>query len=354
MSEKIGKNKIVILRLLVGAVYFFLRYLWPLTAPVLLAALLTYGLIPVIDRIRERLPLPRGFFMLLALLLMVVIPLLLCWLLVQGGLSCLPACMKYLGTAQERLGVWIRGCCDGIESRFGICADQAEVLILERIGLVTEYFQVKILPGMLNHSLSYMKTALSVGAFLAVTGIAVLLLVKDYDRINQSLHSSENLRWISGMTEKVLHYLGTYVKAQLLILLAISSLCVLVLLAAGIPHFLGLGVLAGFLDMLPFIGTGIVLVPLAVWQLLNGWYGKAAACILLYGACALLRELLEPKLIGKRVGIYPIAILLSVYAGIRLFGISGILKGPLGLVLIHQGILELWKSRASEMSEKFQ
>ena len=67
-------------------------------------------------------------------------------------------------------------------------------------------------------------------------------------------------------------------------------------------------------EMLPFIGTGIVLVPLAVWQFVNLQYGKMVVCLLLYGACAPLREWLEPKLIGRRVGIAPVCLLLGIYA----------------------------------------
>ena len=57
---------------------------------------------------------------------------------------------------------------------------------------------------------------------------------------------------------------------------------------------------------------------------------------MLYGVCALLREFLEPKLIGNKIGIWPVAILFSVFAGIRLFGVAGVIKGPLGLVIIWE------------------
>lgn len=58
-----------------------------------------------------------------------------------------------------------------------------------------------------------------------------------------------------------------------------------------------------------------------------------------YGICVLTRELLEPKLIGGRLGILPIVILASVYAGVKLYGFGGILLGPLSVLLIQ----ELWR-----------
>lgn len=96
--------------------------------------------------------------------------------------------------------------------------------------------------------------------------------------------------------------------------------------------------------MLPFIGTGIVLVPLSVWQLLSGQYGRMAVCLALYGACILVRELLEPRLIGKKMGISPIYILFAVYAGVKLFGVGGIVKGPLALIVVCEILKKKEKS----------
>ena len=61
----------------------------------------------------------------------------------------------------------------------------------------------------------------------------------------------------------------------------------------------------------------------------------------MYVACIFIRELLEPKLIGKKIGVSPVLILLSIYAGIKLFGIWGIIGGPLGFIMIYQAYLSL-------------
>ncbi|MDE7231925.1 MAG: AI-2E family transporter, partial [Lachnospiraceae bacterium] len=71
----------------------------------------------------------------------------------------------------------------------------------------------------------------------------------------------------------------------------------------------------------------------------------AVVCLVVYVICSFIRELLETKLIGKRVGVPPIAILLSLYAGIKLFGIWGIIAGPLGFVIIYQAFLSLERRR---------
>ena len=104
------------------------------------------------------------------------------------------------------------------------------------------------------------------------------------------------------------------------------------------PVLAGIGV--GFLDALPVFGTGTVFLPWALVLLfIQKNYSAALILAVTYGICVLTRELLEPKLIGGRLGILPIVILASVYAGVKLYGFGGILLGPLSVLLIQ----ELWR-----------
>ena len=69
----------------------------------------------------------------------------------------------------------------------------------------------------------------------------------------------------------------------------------------------------------------------------NIW--KCGAVVLLYVGCVLLREFLEPKLIGKEMDIYPVVVLLAIYTGIQLYGLAGVVLGPLSFLLIR----EIWR-----------
>ena len=104
------------------------------------------------------------------------------------------------------------------------------------------------------------------------------------------------------------------------------------------PVLAGIGV--GFLDALPVFRTRTVILPLGLLLLfIQKNYSAALILAVTYGICVLTRELLEPKLIGGRLGILPIVILASVYAGVKLYGFGGILLGPLSVLLIQ----ELWR-----------
>ena len=161
-------------------------------------------------------------------------------------------------------------------------------------------------------------------------------MAKDYDDIMNRMLDREEFHVLLEVICGIIRYIATFVKAQFLIISTIAVVASVTLGIAGIKHGVLWGMIAGCLDSLPFIGTGIILVPLAMIQLFGGHYGKAIVCIVLYIACIFLRELLEPKLIGKKMGITPLAVLLSLYAGIQLFGVWGIIKGPLGFVIVYE------------------
>jgi predicted PurR-regulated permease PerM len=241
---------------------------------------------------------------------------------------------------QEMSGI-VHGICESVEGLFGIDGTYLEGTITRTIGDGFDYVQNQLVPGMLSHSLTYVKVAAGIGGFLITFIIATVLLAKDYDTIMNRMLDKEECHVLLEVICGIIRYIATFVKAQLILIMIMAVVASVTLGITGIQHGVLWGLLAGLLDALPFVGTGIILIPLALVQFFSGYYGKAAVCLILYVACIFLREFLEPKLIGRKIGVTPIAILLSLYAGIQLFGISGIIKGPLGFIIIYETYLSL-------------
>ena len=189
---------------------------------------------------------------------------------------------------------------------------------------------------MLSQSMQYVQWFAELGGFLVTFLIASVLLAKDYDGIMNRLLDQEACHVLLEVICGIVRYIATFVKAQGIIMTTIAMTAAATLGIAGIKHGILWGILAGILDALPFIGTGVVLVPLGMFQILDGNWGRALVCGVLYVVCIFLREVMEPRLIGRKIGVSPIAVLVSLYAGIRLFGVWGIIKGPLGFVLIYE------------------
>ena len=192
-----------------------------------------------------------------------------------------------------------------MERQFGVDGVQIEKFVLEQVNIFIENLEVKVLPAIMGKSMDYAKNIISFVSFFVVMLIAVLLIMKDYDRVMAKLRDEEELQGVREVGKKVILYVRTFIKAQIIILCIISTVCAAALALMGMQGGIFYGILTGIMDMLPFIGTGIMLVPLALFRLINGSYLQAVLCLCLYAVCALIREFLEPKLIGERIGVWP-------------------------------------------------
>ena len=96
------------------------------------------------------------------------------------------------------------------------------------------------------------------------------------------------------------------------------------------------GALIAVVDALPVLGSGTVLLPWAAVSLLRGSGGLALGLTVTYAAAAFARSALEPRLLGRQIGLPPLLTLLSLYAGYRLFGLAGMILLPLAVLLAKQ------------------
>ncbi|MCM1185632.1 MAG: AI-2E family transporter [Lachnoclostridium sp.] len=351
MVEKIKDNKPILLLLITGAVYLFLQFIAPLLTPVLVAMLFVTIFGPTLQKLKNKLHIHRQIGAVILMLIAGTVVILLVWILFSWLVGSLPEWTEQLDVLEEEIEYILYEICESVGNFLNMDSLFLKDTILLQFQKGMDYFQTQLLPGMLSQSLEYVKTVGATAAFLVTFIIAVVLLAKDYDSIMNQLLDREEYHVLLEIICGMIRYIATYVKAQLIIMSAIGSIAALTLGIAGIRHGAIWGVVAGILDALPFVGTGIVLVPLCVTQLFGGHYTLAVVCIILYVACIFLRELLEPRLIGKKIGVPPIAVLISLYAGIRLFGIWGIIKGPLGFIIIYQAYKSILRRREQKWFE---
>lgn len=350
--EKIKDNKLVVLFLLTGAVYFFLKVIAPLAAPVLMATLFVTIFGPLLQKMQSKMKIHRQVGAVLLLLLALGFLAVLVWVLFSWIVTSLPDWVDGLDSLEAQLGVYVHETCQAVGRALGIDSLYLEKTVLGGIQDGIDYFQERMLPGMLTQSLEYVKVLAGLGGFLLTFLISTVLLAKDYDDIMNRLLDREECYVFLEIICGIIRYIATYVKAQIIIMSIIGALTAAALGLGGIHHGILWGLMAGILDALPFIGTGIVLVPLAIQQFFYGEYVRAIVCLVVYVVCIFVRELLEPKLIGKRVGVSPVAILLSIYAGVQLFGLWGIVGGPLGFIIIYQAFLSLERRECQDYDGK--
>ena len=106
-------------------------------------------------------------------------------------------------------------------------------------------------------------------------------------------------------------------------------------LILGVRYAFLMAILIAVLDFLPLFGTGTVLIPWAAVKLLSGQYMQALGMASLYVLSQVVRQMVQPKIVGDSLGLPPLYTLLFLYLGFKLNGISGLLlAGPLGLLAV--------------------
>lgn len=347
----IQNNKIIRICLIFVGVWFFFRHLFTLAAPFLFAFFLITLCYPLLERIQRKIPIKKKFLAVGIILPLILLMMEILWAIIILGGKQLEGLPVFWTQASEQVQTFFHQCCDKLDGKFGWKGQQIENFIIERMTAFMEDVEEQVMPRILASSYQCFKGLFASIGFLAITCIAAFFLEKEYANIMAALRRSKELRLVRSVVEGVISYIVTFLRAQGVIMLIISVLCSVTLGVAGVSGGILFGILAGILDVLPFIGTGVVLVPLAIWQMLSGEYVRMTVCLVLYVACIVTRELLEPKLIGKRMGIAPVFMLLAIYVGVKLFGVGGIVKGPLALIVIVE-ILKAIKANDTEFDER--
>lgn len=105
------------------------------------------------------------------------------------------------------------------------------------------------------------------------------------------------------------------------------------LLVLRIPYAVGLALLISIIDIMPVLGTGLVLIPWSITAAVLRLYPTAIGIALLYVIMLVVRNIVEPKLVGKQMGLHPVATLICMFLGLEFFGILGLFGFPIALSL---------------------
>ena len=140
-----------------------------------------------------------------------------------------------------------------------------------------------------------------------------------------------------GMVADNLKYaVGGYFKAQFKIMAVVFVILLIGFVLIGIHFSILLALGIAFLDFLPFFGTGTALIPWGIYKFLVGDYRTLVALAVLYGVTQLVRQLIQPKLVGDSMGLNPLYTLFLLYVGYRLGSVLGMIFAvPLGLIVIN-------------------
>ena len=336
LREEWYKRRMLRIVLIAAAVYLVMKYALMLVLPFCLSVLFVRWVMPFIRRVSGRRRGMKSTLTALILFVIAALPVVLLLFLYRAAAGCVRMCMSNFKIFRVQCGVFLHTCCCYLERPLGIDAVVIEEKIMTAARTIGEQISDDAVPKALVISGDVLRVLAAIGIFWAVFFIFSVLLAKDYDEIVAGWRDKHWFAYVRELYDKTVRLIFSYIKAQLIIMSVIGGICSVVFWWAGFGMPFLWGYIVGFLDMLPFIGTGITLIPLAVFELVMGQKMLAVVFVLLYVVCYFAREFMEPRLIGQRIGIHPLIILMSVFLGVKLYGILGIVTGPLSYLLIRE------------------
>lgn len=337
-------KKILLILGITSAVYGGFRYLLPLVVPFLFAYGTAMALRPSVRFLESRIRIRfRGKEHHLPAALIGGVELAVLCVLVLGVLYCggrlLFSQMRLLSARLPRwlagLDLWLTEGCRNLEQILGLKGDYLVGMVREMLKSLGEAVKSSTMPALMSNSMSAVRLLIEVIIFLVIYFVAVLLTLQEMDEIRERRSRSAFHREFSLLGRRLVTVGSAWLKTQLLIMLATSVLCMLGLLLIRNPYSVLFGIGIGLLDALPIFGTGTVLIPWGLLLLVQRQWGKAVVILGLYVLCYFLRQMMEAKIMGNQVGLSALESLMSMYVGLKLFGIAGFLLGPIGLLIIE-------------------
>lgn len=233
------------------------------------------------------------------------------------------------------------GICCYFDDCFGMEKGKSIGLLNENVDNFFGKMQGDMVMSVINVSIPVISVAVGIFAGAAILFISTIFLGKDLDRIRAWKDNNIFTKEVTIVWDCLKKLGNVYFRVQGIIILINSAICAVGLLLIHNPYWLMLGIIIGVLDALPVFGTGTVFIPWGIVCMIMGEVGKAAVLYTIYLVTYFLREILESKMMGSKLGVAPLTMLFAIYEGVLLYGFWGFILGPISYCIIKELILYL-------------
>ncbi len=321
-----------------------LPYLWPFLLGLLFARLMK-PLVDIMARRFKKAKNPRAVATLFAMVIVYGVIILLLTVFFQQMISEGQKLAKniplLLGWVQRTLKDWVE--------RLVPAQLEAQQEVLTRIDQITaavmdamQGFVTKATPAVASGAWSTVTRIPHTILFVVMTIMSSFYFASDGARIKQFIVRQMPKRVVEraeALRLHIGHAVLQQIKAQILVSCTVMAALVIGFSVFGIDYALLLGVVIGFLDVLPIIGAGTFLIPWSLFNLFAGNFPMGIKLAVMYLIVIVVRQVIEPRIVGKKLGLYPLVSMVSMYAGLKLMGFVGLIVAPVA-ANICKGVLE--------------
>ncbi|MFC0470900.1 sporulation integral membrane protein YtvI [Halalkalibacter kiskunsagensis] len=337
---------IVALLLVLGWVVFY--YVVWLTFPFLIALVIAFLLNPIVNLLEKTAKFPRSLAVLTGILILFgliggVLTLIIIKLI--DGFHYLsrlvPKQIEMIATHiqsyvnEQVLPLWVRGI--GLIDDLDDAQRNAIENSIQQLG--GQFASIlgnagQSIANSLSHFVGALPITLTVFVFII---LSLYFISKDWNRLQLLMRSKLPNRMFEQMGhvyQDLKSKLIGFLTAQFILISMTAVLNFIGLLVLNVEQPLTIALILGIVDVLPYLGTGIILIPWAIYSLVTGNFFLGIGLLILYALTITLRQLAEPKVLSSSLGINPLATLVSLFVGLQLFGFIGLFLGPVMLVLL--------------------
>jgi len=378
LPQKVERRREFLINLLffaaiIGLAYVFIKYLFWIAAPFLLTFILAIGLQKPIRKLDKKTK-KKGhtFFSILFVVLTTLIVLIPLILLISALVSSISEFFKYLtdqlndiptflATLEKQILDFAKFLPDGIYKSFSetltnMFDDMIHDFSLSSIGLSFNTLKSTVTSG-LSGVYGVVKNIPSILIGVVIGIIAWIFFTKDYNYIVRFIQAQlpEGKKNIlvevkQVFSKTILKMARAYGLIMLItffeLFLGFSLLSLLGVMKNS--YYVFIAALIAVFDVLPVAGSGGILVPWALFSLVMGNYKQAIGLMVIYVAITLVRQYIEPKIVGDTLGVHPIITLMGLYFGLKFFGFLGMFVVPLTIMTLKAfndtGRIQLWNT----------
>ncbi len=188
------------------------------------------------------------------------------------------------------------------------------------------------------------------GLFFIISTVATFFVSRDEENISDFLLRQLPIplqQKFRNLKQNLFKALIGFLKAQLIILTITFIESLIGLKIIGIKYAFTISIIVAIVDILPVLGTGTIYIPWGIISILTGDIRLGLSLLVLYTIIIVVRYLVEPRIVGYQLGIHPLVALMSMFVGIKIFGVGGVILGPAIVVVIKAsqkaGILPKFK-----------
>ncbi|MBQ8894178.1 MAG: sporulation integral membrane protein YtvI [Clostridia bacterium] len=334
-------------------VYLAFRYIFGAIAPFIIAFISASLVEPLVNLLVNKLRFPRGLASSVSIVLLLVAVILLGTFLsttiISEAKTLLSSIPDYIRSAIEYMK-------DIIQNGRGIFSMVPEETLSTAISYLSNYDYSSLFKGslgsvILGYAGNVVTSIPNILIFFIVSVVSSIFMSIAFPTVKKfalAQFRPEQQELIIEIKHSLFSTIGKYLRSYSMLMLITFVELLIFFLVFGFKPALTLAFLIAIVDILPVLGVGTVLIPWAAFCLLSGspWRALLLACM--YVVITIVRQILEPKVIGDHVGMLPILTLFCIWVGLKLFGFGGMFLIPITVVILknlhESGKIHLWKT----------